>query len=95
MGARDLRSESVTATGTVHGTRCRLRGVIWTGGNSSGNLTFRDGGASGSILLQLAVNTNNQDSSLEVVSDGILFKTDLHCTIDSGVATKVNCLVEG
>lgn len=76
----DVKSARATATGTLVGERTRLKGVVVTGTAGAGSVIFRDGGASGPILLQLDV-LANAEKEIDIPGEGILFSTDIHVTI--------------
>lgn len=84
----DVRSSHVEATGTMVSGRVRVKGYQCLSGGTAGDIIFRDGGASGPILLQFNVpaNTNNPFANL-IPGEGILFETDVHVTVPT--STKV------
>jgi hypothetical protein len=83
----DVKSVRATATGTLVSYRTRLRSVVLTGTAGAGSATFRDGGAGGTVLLQLDLLANSE-KEVDIPSDGILFSTDVHVTI-SGLTSVV------
>jgi hypothetical protein len=88
MQQTDVRSSHVEATGTMVSGRVRVKGYQCLSGGTAGDIIFRDGGASGQILLQFNVpaNTNNPFANL-IPGEGILFETDVHVTVPT--STKV------
>ena len=84
----DVRSAHVEATGTMVSGRVRVKGYQCLSGGTAGDIIFRDGGATGPILLQFNVpaNTNNPFANL-IPGEGILFETDVHVTVPT--ASKV------
>jgi hypothetical protein len=88
MMQTDVRSSHVEATGTMVSGRVRVKGYQCLSGGTAGDIIFRDGGASGPILLQFNVpaNTNNPFANL-IPGEGILFETDVHVTVPT--STKV------
>ena len=89
MDSLDSKSVRLTATGTVKAGRGRITGIYAITTASAGSLIFRDGGASGTIVLQIDTPANNNqiiDISLE--SRRILCSTDIHCTV-TNVASAV------
>jgi hypothetical protein len=77
----DVKSTHVEATGTVVSGRNRLKAYHCISGGTAGDVIFRDGGASGTILLQFNVGTGTQPITLVVPGEGILFTTDIHVTL--------------
>jgi hypothetical protein len=88
MMQTDVRSAHVEATGTMVSGRVRVKGYQCLSGGTAGDIIFRDGGATGPILLQFNVpaNTNNPFANL-IPGEGILFETDVHVTVPT--ASKV------
>jgi len=76
MSDSDLKASRLTATGTVVGRRTRIRAIY--NGNTAGSIVVRDGGASGTTVLTLALAANQ---SFEFPGRGILFGTDSHATL--------------
>lgn len=76
----DVKAARATATGTMVDTRTRLKGVVVTGSAGAGSVVFRDGGATGPVLLQLDV-LANAEKDISIPGEGILFSTDIHATI--------------
>jgi hypothetical protein len=68
--------------------RTRIKGYQCLSGGTAGDIIFRDGGATGPILLQFNVpaNTNNPFANI-IPGEGILFETDVHVTVPT--STKV------
>jgi len=82
----DVKSVRLTATGVAFPTRTRVRAVYLTGTAGAGSLTLRDG-PGGDILLQLDTQAN-QDASVDIPSDGILFQNTVDATL-SGLTSAV------
>lgn len=84
----DVRSSHVEATGTMVSGRVRVKGYQCLSGGTAGDVIFRDGGASGTIVFQFNVpaNTNNPFANI-IPGEGILFETDVHVTVPT--ATKI------
>jgi hypothetical protein len=69
------------ATGTLATGRRQLRGYHTISGGTAGDVIFRDGGASGAIVIQFNIGTGTQPVTLLIPGAGILFETDLHVTL--------------
>jgi len=95
MAGHEISAPRVTATGTLVGKPCRLRGIRWSGGSADGTLILRDGGASGATRLTIDVATTFEGSLMIPEPDGIRFETDIHLTIGTNVATAVTGFIEG
>jgi len=82
-------AKPLTATGQVTDqadnnlNRVRIKAVYGVSGTSAGSVVFRDGGATGPVLM--TVNTPTAANSgtfwLPLPGEGILAQTDLHATI--------------
>lgn len=79
----DVKSAHRTDTGTVVSGRVRLMGLVLTNGASAGSAIFRDGGASGTVLLTVVTPASAGITPIDVPSGGILFKTDVHVTVSN------------
>lgn len=86
----DVKAAHAEATGTVVSQRTRIRGYQCLSGGTAGDIIFRDGGASGTILLQFNIpnNTNNPFANL-IPGEGILFSTDVHVTLPTAAKITV------
>jgi hypothetical protein len=86
----DVRSAHITgATGTLYNSRTRLRGLIFLGDGTAGDMIFRDGGATGEILLQFNIPANsNNDVSVLIPGEGILFENNIYAVLP-GTASSV------
>lgn len=75
----DISSTYLNASGAVTSQRARLRAVSYKGTGTAGYLKLRDGGVSGTVLLQLDVSTaDTQTISLLLPDQGILFGTSIY-----------------
>ena len=85
-----VKSAHTEATGTLVTGSFYLKGAIFLSGGTAGDITLRDGGASGAIVTRYNVpaNTNNP-VSLNIPGAGILFETDLHVTLPTSAKITV------
>jgi hypothetical protein len=90
MMQTDVKASHVEATGTMVTGRTRVKGYQCLSGGTAGDIIFRDGGASGAILLEFNVpaNTNNPFANL-IPGEGILFQTDVHVTLPTAAKVTV------
>lgn len=77
----DVLAIHTETTATVVSSRTRVKGYHCISGGTAGDVIFRDGGASGPILLQFNIGTGTQPITMPVPGQGILFRTDVHVTI--------------
>jgi hypothetical protein len=83
----DVKAYRATATGTLFDQRTRIKGVVLTGTAGAGSAIFRDGGAGGTIVLQLDI-LANAEKDIGIPGEGILCQNDVHVTL-SGVLSVV------
>ena len=89
MMQTDVKSTHLNTTGAVFAGRSRLKGFSLAPAVSSPALTtvsFRDGGATGTVLCQidLPINSNPNTFYMAIPGEGILFSTSIHFTLDAG-----------
>ena len=78
MGMSDVFAVTKTADATVYGGRVRVRQVqVKTAGSGSPQIVLKDGGASGTTLLDLSFGTGDT-FSVNIPDNGILFGTDVY-----------------
>jgi hypothetical protein len=86
----DVKSAYLAATGTaVASTRTRVRSVIIASTAVAGSVILRDGGASGTSLLQIDTPAAAQMMNILLPGEGILFSRDVHGTLTNCTATVV------
>jgi hypothetical protein len=73
------------ATGTIYIGATNLAGYQALAGGTAGEIIFRDGGSSGTVLLRINIpaNTNNPFANI-IPGNGIRFTTDIHVTLPTG-----------
>ena len=77
----DVKSVHIEATGTMVSGRNRLKGYHCISGGTAGDVIFRNGGASGTVLLQFNIGTGTQPITMPIPGEGILFATSIHVTL--------------
>jgi hypothetical protein len=76
---------SGATTGTLFTGASYLKSINCLGASTAGMLVFRDGGATGPILLQVDVPGNaNNATNVEIPAPGILFATSCYITMPTG-----------
>ena len=80
------------ATGTIYAGATNLAGYQALSGGTAGEIIFRDGGASGTVLLRFNVpaNTNNPFANL-IPGTGIRFLTNIHVTLPTNASITIFC----
>ena len=80
------------ATGIMYAGATNLAGFQCLSGGTAGDVIFRDGGASGDVLLQFNVpaNTNNPFSTL-LPGNGIRFTSNVYVTLPTATKITIFC----
>jgi len=92
MMQTDVKSAHLSAAGSLFAGRTRLKGFSITPvAATAATFEFRDGGATGVILVQIdiASQTNPVPYYMLVPGEGVLFSTTLHLTISIGSITGI------
>ena len=88
MMQTDVKALRVTASGAVTDTRSRVKSVTMVGTGGAGNLKLRDGGASGTIRLELDVPASG-DLSVLIPGEGVLFYNDVYAEVTALTAATI------
>jgi hypothetical protein len=85
-------SSHADATGAIYAGATNLAGYQALSGGTAGEIVFRDGGASGTILLKMNIpaNTNNPFANI-LPGNGIRFNTSIHVTLPASAAITIFC----
>jgi hypothetical protein len=85
-------SAHADATGTIYAGATNLAGYQALSGGTAGEVIFRDGGASGTVLLRFNIpaNTNNPFANI-IPGNGIRFKTNIHVTLPASAVITIFC----
>jgi hypothetical protein len=80
------------ATGTIYAGATNLAGYQLLTGGTAGEIVFRDGGSSGTVLLRvnIAATPTNPFSTL-IPGNGIRFNTDIHVTLPASASVTIFC----
>lgn len=79
------------ATGTIYAGATNLAAYQGLSGGTAGEIVFRDGGASGTVLLRFNISTQLQPFSLLIPGTGIRFNTDIHVTLPTNAKITIFC----
>jgi hypothetical protein len=80
----DVSSTHRNSTGTVYAARTRVKGFsICATASTAGTLLLRDGGASGTVLIEIDIPSNSNPNSFYVAipQEGVLFETNVYATL--------------
>lgn len=76
-----------TSDGSVYASRARVKGIHVTTG-TAGSVVLKDGGASGSTLLDVAIGANFSGNII-IPDDGILFETSVYLDLTNATSVTV------
>lgn len=82
MMQTDVQSTHLTASGVVSANGARLKAVSYRGDGQAGSILFKDGGASGTTLLELDVGTSDTFTIYILIpGEGVRFPTNIYATL--------------
>jgi len=84
-------SKHADATGTIYSGATNLGGYQVASGGTAGEIIFRDGGASGTVLLRVNITVNTAVISTLIPGNGIRFTTDIHVTLPTNAVVTIFC----
>ena len=79
------------STGTMYSGATNLAGYQFASGGVAGEIVFRDGGGSGTVMLRVNITTNTAVISTLIPGNGIRFTTDIHVTLPASAAVTIFC----
>ena len=88
MQQTDVKSAHASVAGTMFNGSTRLKGlIICPAASTAATVQFKDGGASGNILLEIdiASNTNPNTYTFDIPGEGIKFSTSLYLALSASV----------
>lgn len=80
----DVSSKHLNASGSVYATRTRVKGFsICATASTAGTLLLKDGGSSGTTLIEIDIPSNSNPNSFYVAipQEGVLFTTSVYATL--------------
>lgn len=80
--SNDVIAVTLSTTGSVYSARCRVRQIIMSCGSTGGSLVLRDGGATGTVLLDVDTPANAGFVEFCLAGRGILFEESVHATLN-------------
>jgi len=88
MMQTDVSSKHLSVAGTMFNGPTRLRGlIICPAASTAATIQFKDGGSSGTVLLEIDVasNTNPNTYTFDIPGEGIKFNTSLYLALSASV----------
>ena len=80
----DVKSTHLNASGSVFAGRTRVKGFsICATASTAGTLILKDGGSSGTNLIEIDIPSNSNPNSFYVAipQEGVLFQTSVYATL--------------
>jgi hypothetical protein len=77
----DVLSAVATASGSMISGRTRLKGFVLTSSASAGSVVFRDGSASGTVLLTLNTPASAGFHDIVIPGEGVLFSSGVYAVL--------------
>jgi hypothetical protein len=88
MMQTDVRSAHLSVAGTLFNGPTRLKGlIICPAATTAATVQFKDGGSSGTVLLEIdiASNSNPNTYTFDIPGEGIKFNTTLYLALSAAV----------
>ena len=80
----DVKSIHLNASGSAVGYRTRVKGIsVCASASVVGTLVLKDGGSSGTTLIELDIPSNSNPNSfyLAIPQEGVLFSTNVYASL--------------
>lgn len=86
----DIFTSTLTSSGEVTDNRSRVRGIYYVAGGTAGSVQIRDGGASGTIKINIATPASATATQwIDFPGRGVVFGTDVYVTISNVTSVMV------
>lgn len=83
----DVKSTHLTASGSVSSARARVKSVSYRGTGTAGYIRFRDGGSTGTILVELDVGPSDTFTIYVLIpAEGVLASTSIYAEMSNVAA---------
>ncbi len=83
----DVLAKSLAASGSVFGSRTRVRGALVEPGTGAGSVVFKNGGSGGTTLFTVNTVANGEPFSVIIPAEGVLFNTDVYVALTDAKVT--------
>lgn len=84
MMQTDVKSTHLNASGSVFGSRARIKGFsICASASLVGSLVLKDGGSSGTTMIEIDIPSNSNPNSFYVLvpGEGVLCQTNIYASL--------------
>ena len=87
MMQTDVKAKSLAASGSVFGTRTRVKGLVVEPGTGPGSVVLKDGGTSGTSVMTINTTAPGEPFNVLIPGEGVLFRTDVYATLTDAKVT--------
>ena len=80
----DVKSKHLNASGSVYADRARIKGFsICATASATGTLVLKDGGSSGTTMIEIDIPSNSNPNSFYILvpGEGVLCQTNIYATL--------------
>jgi hypothetical protein len=80
----DVKSTHLNASGSIYAARARIKGFsICATASTAGTLLLKDGGSSGTTMIEIDIPSNSNPNSFYVAvpGEGVLCQTNIYATL--------------
>ena len=86
----DVKSTTLTSSGTAVNYRCRIKGIYFVAGASAGSVIVNDGGSGGTAVLNIATPATATGMQYVLVpGEGVLCMTNAYVAITNATSVTV------
>ena len=88
MQQTDVKSVHASVAGTLYNGPTRLKGlIICPAASTAATIQFKDGGSSGTVLLEIdiASNTNVNTYTFDIPGEGVRFSSTLYLALSAAI----------
>ena len=83
----DVLAISLAASGAATTARARVRGMVVEPGGSTGSVTIKDGGSSGTTLFTINTIANGETFNVLIPAEGVLCTTSGYVALSNAKVT--------
>jgi hypothetical protein len=87
MMQTDVKAISLAASGSVFGSRTRVKGLVIEPGSTAGSVALLDGGSGGTTVMTINTPASGQVSNVLIPGEGVLFLTDVYASLSNAKVT--------
>ena len=81
MMQTDVKAKSLAASGSVFGTRTRVKGLVVEPGTGPGSVVLKDGGTSGTSVMTINTTALGEPFNVLIPGNGVVFATSVYATL--------------